>query len=1071
MIPVGILSIISLLYFGLLFAVASYADKRRYASRSITSNASVYTLSLAVFYTTGTFYGSVTMAATSGVAYMTIYVGVTLMAFSWWFLLRKMVRISKEQNIVSIADFIASRYGNSAILGSFVTIFAILGITPYIALQLKTVAHTFDILTTPQAAGQGFRHFIPTPPAVDTACIVALFLSLFAIHFGARRLAASERHEGMVAAIAVQSVVKLIAIAAVGLFVTYGMFDGFSDIFTRFAARFPEHSHLFQLESHPYPFWFTRLLLSMMAVMFLPSQFHIMVVENSGEEQIKGAMWRFPAYTFLFALFVFPIAMGGIIANGGDTSAADSFIIQLPLLAGHPWLAILVFLGGFSAAAGMVMLESMALSIMILNHLAMPVILKLRIGGADISGILITIERVSIAVVIFLGYLYYRIIGEAYILVATSSAMLMAAAQFMPAMIGGLYWKRATRRGAVTGLLLGFIVWFHTLMVPAFVRSGWLTSDILKNGPFGIGFLRPLELFGLSGLDMLSHSLFWSMLFNLGAFIALSLLTEAGRSEAGQAVKFVDVFKVSKEPARLERIDKAPTVVEFVELMSKFIGEKQSHAAIVQYLEQSQIDAKGSLSEYELPVLKRYTEHILAGSVGASAAGLIVDSYLEARGSRMEEVFNIFGTVTLSRTASREQLGVLYKAAKVVASGADLQTIQDNILDLLREQFRFDACVIRIVDEERQMLTVRNQKGMSARYLANADREINMDTYTGMTFVTNSVTVINDADLTEKADSDRITRSEGIKAFALAPITIEGRPIGVLSAYSKSAKGIFSDEFIELFKSLADQIGIARRNAYQTEKIIEAKEREKELQIARTIQLGLLPDGAPKITGISLAGICIPAREVGGDYYDFLPRGERGVDLLIADVSGHNVGAALIMAETRTFVQAVAKNIRGCGELMALLNDFLHDDLSRAELFITMFYMSYDADMRRLSFASAGHNPPILWRAASRSCEQLDAEGLILGFMRGVVFEEKQIQLMPGDLLLLYTDGITEAANPAGELFGEERLCALLGANHALPHQQIIDNILGQARLFTGTQGFSDDISLVVMRVEEHPNP
>lgn len=1069
MVPVEIVTIIALLYIGLLFAIAYYADKKRASGRSVTSNPWIYALSLAVHYTSWTFYGVVGMAATSGVSFLALYLSNTLMAFSWWFLLRKMVRVSREQHITSIADFISSRYGKSPLLGGIVTIFSVMIIIPFIALQLKAVAYTFDLLSTPPRAAAGFKHIISGfTPSVDTAFIVALLLGFFGIVFGARHLDASEHHEGLVAAIALQSVVKLIAFLTVGIFVTYGLFDGFANIFTRFAAQFPDRTQLFLLgtPSAPYSLWITLLFSTMMWVMFQPRQFHLMVIENSNEEHIKVAMWCFPVYTILITLFVMPIALGGLIINGGNTAAADFFVLNLPLQAGHSGLAILVFIGGFSASAGMVMIESVVLSTMILNHLVIPVILKLNIDTTDMSGVLINIKRIGILAVVFSGYLYYRLIGESYTLINIGIISLIAAPQFAPAVIGGLYWKRATRRGATTGLMLGIVIWVYTLLVPMFVRSGWLNKGILDNGPFGLWFLRPLELFGLSGLDMLPHALFWSLFFNIGAFFVVSLLTEPDKSETEQAIKFVDVFNVQEEPVQRKRMSKAPAIMEFADLMTKFIGEKQAHAAIAQYLGDKQLDERGSLSEYELPILKRFTEKVLAGSVGAASAGVIIDSYLAAKGSELEDVFDIFGTVSLSRTASREQLSVLYESARIVASKADLQTMLDKILELLQQQFKFDICVIRILDEENMCLIVRSQKGMSSRHLDESDRELNMETYSGSAFLTNSAAVVNDSEVMDKPASAQIIQREGIKSFAHVPITLDGKTIGILSAFSKSMKGIFTDEFVELYKSLAGQISIALRNALQTEKLIQAKEHEKEMQIARTIQLGLLPTRAPDITGVSLAGICIPAREVGGDYYDFLTRGTDALDLIIADVSGHNVGAALIMTEVRTLIQAEANIIRSPGEILNTLNEFLYEDLTCAELFITMFYLNYDAHMQKLSFANAGHNPPMIWRSNSHTCEWLDAEGLILGVKRKVVFEERKTEMLPGDILLLYTDGITEAANPAGIFFGEDRLRGMLNEYHALTPQQIIDNVLSQVRSFAGTQNLIDDISLVIMKVE-----
>lgn len=1086
MIPVEIVYLITLLYVGLLFAVAYFAEKRRESGKSVISNPYVYSLAIAVHYNAWNFYGLVGQAATSGISFIAAYLGPTLMAFSWWFLLRKMVHICKEQNILSIADFISSRYGKSVHLGAIVTVFSIVAIMPNLALQLKAIAYTFNLVATSTESVWGIKGLIPSLPfSLDTSFFVALFLALFTILFGGRRLDVSERHEGLMAAIALQSVVKLIAFVTVGLFVTYGLFDGFADIFNRFSVQFPGMSHLYLLgpPQSQYTTWFTWLFFSMMAVMFLPRQFHVMIIENTKEEHIKDAMWCFPAYSFVIALFVLPIALGGIIVNGGETSTSDFFAIRLPLQEGHPWLAMLVFIGGFSAAAGMVMLESVVLSTMILNHLVMPLILRLDIKGSDFSRALVYIKRIGIIAVIFLGYFYYQFTGEPYTLINIGVVSMIAATQFAPAILGGIYWKRATKSGAIAGLVLGFIFWFYTLLLPliirtswfydvllpVLVRAGWLERDILSDGPFGLGFLRPLELFGLSGLDMLSHSLFWSLFFNMGAFIAVSLLTEPEKIEAEQAVKFVNVFEVREEPFQRKILSKAPSILEFVDLLKKFIGEKQAHAAIAQYLEDKEIDLRGRLSEYELPILKRFTERVLAGSVGAAAAGVIVDSYLAARGSELEDVFDIFGTVTLGRTVSREQLGVLYETANVVASGADLQTIQDRILELLRQQFKFDLCLIRVVDQERKVLVVKSHRGLYWDP-KESERSLNMESYAGVAYLTNSPVAVNDTDEMDKPISIRAAHLKGIKSFAHAPIRIEGTPIGVLSVFSESVKGIFTDEFLELFTSIAAQIGVAWRNAGQTEKLVEAMKKEKELQIARTIQLGLLPNSVPEVEGISLAGLCIPASEVGGDYYDFLLRGEKELDLVIADVSGHNVGAALIMVGARTFIQATANNVLKPKDLLFSLNEFLYGDLTRAELFITMFYVNYNAGTRELSFASAGHNPPLVWKAESNSCVWLDSDGLILGIRRKVAFEEKKILLQSGDILLLYTDGITEAEDSHGAFFGEERLCALLKENQSLSPEMIIDRVHTEVKEFTGMQNLVDDFSIVVMKVGDVPS-
>jgi len=1071
MISIALILAILLLYFGLLFAVAYYADKRREGGRSITSNPYVYSLSLSVFITSLTFYGTVGQVATIGIDFLAPLLGGTLIASSWWFLLRRMVRVSKEQNIVTIADFLSSRYGNSRLLGTLVTVFAILVVMPYIAVQLRTIAKSFDILASYVTASGSSGQVPFSLPVMDLALVSVLVLGFFGILFGARRLDSSEQHEGLVAAVALEALVKIVAFLAVGLFVTYGLFNGATDIFQRFLAEFPEKTDLLLLgtQVNPYAKWFSLILVGMVGVMAFPRQFQVAVIENSDENHIKTAMWFFPAYLFLSQLFVIPIALGGLIYFHGNSTGAAYFALTLPLTSGHPWLALLVFLGGFSAAAGMVIVSSVALSPMILNYLIMPLILHLRIFNAiNVSGLLLTIKRLGIFLVIFIGYLYYRFIGESYALLTIGFVSFVAVAQFAPALIGGLYWRRANLRGAAGGLILGFILWVYTLLIPIFVRSGWLKAAILKEGLFGLGCLRPLELFGLGGLDILSHSLFWTLFFNVGGFVLLSLFTRPGEIEEEQALKFVNVFSPSPQIAEHKRLSKAPAIMEFVDLMSKFIGEKPARTAIAEFLGDAEIDRNGSVPDHQVPALKRFTERTLAASVGSAPARIILENYLAARGSEMEDVFDIFGSVSIARKASREQLGVLYETARLVASGDDLQAVLDNILELLQQQFRLDLCIIRILDKEKNALTVHSQKGMSSEHFETSDRELTLDSYIGEAFLTNSVIVINDSDVMDKPVSARIVRREGITAFAHAPITIDGTPIGVLTAFSKSSKGIFSAEFIELFKSLAGQIGIAWRNARQVERLMIAREKERELDIARTIQLGLLPGSTPVIKGVSLAGICIPAHEVGGDYYDYLLREKDALDLVIADVSGHSVGAALTMGWIRTFIRdrARAQNIHRAKEIMGALNEFFYEDLTRAELFVTMFYLIYDSPTRTLSFANAGHNRPLLYRAGSRGCERLDAEGLILGIISTVVFEEKQKLLEPGDILLLYTDGILEVENQEGVFFGEERLQAILEQKWAASPQTIIDALLGQARAFSGLKTFIDDVTVVVMKIE-----
>jgi Na+/proline symporter/serine phosphatase RsbU (regulator of sigma subunit) len=1065
---VQLISVISFTYFLLLFGIAAFAVRRRKKGRSIISNPHVYSLSLAVYCTSWTYYGSVGRAATSGLDFLTIYTGPTLACFTWWFLLRKIIRISKEHNIVSIADFIASRYGKSTSLGALVTIFAVFGIVPYIALQLKAITYSFNLMCSDE--GEALMYLHPAYPFIpeymDTALIVAVLLAIFCIFFGAMRLDSTERHEGLVAAVAFESMVKLIAFLGVGIYVCYFLFNGFADVFAQFLQQFPERSNLFILgdETVPASKWFTMTTLSMFAIMLLPRQFHIMVIENSDISHIRTAMWAFPAYMFLLNLFVLPIALGGLIHYDGHTVMADYFVITLPLHNNQVALATLVFIGGLSASAGMVMLESVASATMILNNLVMPLILRLNLRQPDISRTLLNIKRIGIASVIFLGYFYYQILGETEALVDIGLISFMAATQFAPSFIGALYWERANGRAAATGLIFGFAIWLYTLIVPIFVEAGWLTQDLMKHGLFGIEALRPTALFYLDNLDVWSHCLFWSIFFNVGSYVAISIVSAPTSAEAAQAMRFVRAATWKPEAKEKKRISKAPTVIEFVDLMAKFIGDKAANKAISEYLGDREIDEKGSLSEYEIPSLKRFTEKTLAASVGAPAARIIIENYLQARGSKMEDVFNIFGTVSLSRDASREQLSVLYEVANLINSGKSLDGILDSILDLLYRQFRFDLCAIRLLDKETNLLRVRSYKGLDSEFLSHADREVNMDTCIGNAFINNKVVLANDSDCADKPASIAIVRELKIKSFAHAPITVEGQPVGVLSSYSRYAKGIYTDEFIELYKNIAAQIGIAYRNSIQTAQLIEASEQQKQLKIAEDIQLDLLPKKMPEIEGLDISGICVPAKQVGGDYYDFIIH-ENDLDIVIADVSGHNIGAALLMASTRTFIQAHSQQMFPPRTTLETLNSFLYKDLSSSELFITMFYLRYELKKNNLIYANAGHNQPLIYRRKSDSFDLLDAEGMILGILPQVKFEEKKIAVESGDILVMYTDGIVEAQNKREELFGLERFKELIRDNSTKNSNEIINETLEETRLFQGRRHFNDDVTMVVVKI------
>ncbi len=1070
---------IAIAYTGLLFLVAWYARRRCDQGRSIINTPLIYSLSIAVYCTSWTFYGSVGKAATTGIDFVLIYLGPTLVAFSWFFLLRRIIRISKESNVSSIADFISLRYGKSQLLGSLVTLIAMLGIMPYIALQIKAVSTSFALVSGVTARTIAIPG-AESPVSLPTGLILALILSIFGVIFGTRTLSSTERHEGLIAAVAFESVVKLISLMGVGIFVTYVLFDGFEDIFNRFRLQDPDHFYrLFTLDTSvgtPSIPSATMLMLSMGAIMLLPRQFHVMVVENADISHVKKAMWMFPTYLFLINIFIMPIALGGVLLTGG-TQGADYFVISLPLAAGNEPVALLAFLGGLSAAAGMVMVESVAISTMLLNHLFMPLIIRVK-PKPWFPLLLINLKRVSIFLVVFLGYFYYRVVGDSFMLVNMGLISFSAAMQFLPALLGGVYWRRGNKTGAIFGMFLGFLVWGYTLLFPSFVTaSGDLT--LLLKGPWDFPLLRPTALFGLTGMDMWSHSLFWSMLFNIGGYLVCSLTFSQSEVEKDQVRRFINRFEIEQLEVHtdIKRLSKPVSVQQFVALMGKFIGQHEAQKAMTAYLKGRMIDETESVPEFELPTMKRFVERTLAGSVGAAAAGAIMDSYLSDMGSRMESVYDIFSTVRASLSQSREALYVRLKASEIINRTLDLQTIMDELLQLLLKEFRLDCALIQLRKNSDHPLQVQSYQGANRRPISPEHWYLESDAYVRMAMVDQKAHFSNDLSLLNEIIPVERTRAEGFVSFAHIPIYREGEEsLGVLSVYSKSIVGLFTEEFISLLTSLSGQLAQTARLVSE----MEAKEKERrekeqaqltnarvmrDMEIAEQIQISLLPAAPPELFGIDLAGRCAPAAHVGGDYYDFFKRDDHTLDLLIADVSGHSVGAALIMAEVRTLLRAKTGRIASPSAILGDLNSQLYDDLTRAELFITMFYARYNTATGRLSYANAGHNLPILYRDSEAKCIELDADGLVLGVLPSVVFEEKFISLQSGDTLLLYTDGISEAAEPDGELMGLERIYQHLAAVSELSSNGIVSSFYEMVQDYTKSSTLQDDVSMVVLKV------
>jgi Na+/proline symporter/signal transduction histidine kinase len=707
MLTAPLIVISSFAYVGLLFAIAYYGDKRADEGRSIIANPYIYALSLAVYCTSWTFYGSVGRAATSGIGFLPIYLGPTLMAALWWYVMLKIIRISKQNRITSIADFIASRYGKSHVLGGLVTIIAVVGIIPYIALQLKAISNTFFIVLQYPEVVMPDKQSAPLFLG-DNTFYIAMLLAAFTILFGTRHLDATERHEGLVAAVAFESLVKLLAFIAVGLFVTFSLYDGFDDIFSR-AGQTMELSSLltFGDETGNYTTWATLTFLSMAAIMFLPRQFQVTVVENVDERHLTKAIWLFPLYLLAINIFVLPIAFGGLLHFPGGSVDADTFVLTLPIAEGRPWLALFAFIGGLSAATGMVIVETIALSTMVCNDLVMPVLLRMKAlrltERLDLSGLLLGIRRGAIVLILVLGYLYFYLAGEAYALVSIGLISFSAVAQFAPAIIGGIFWKGGTRTGAVCGLATGFLVWTYTLLLPSFAKSGWLPITFLSHGLFGTDLLRPQHLFGLSGLDDIAHCLFWSMLANIGCYVGVSLIKGPSAAEHGQATVFVDALKhAAAAGSRFWR--GSASVNDLLALLGRFLGPERAREAFASYAR-----SRGAKSAEALAAdasLVHHAESLLAGAIGSASARVMVASVVEEEPLDPDEVMNIIDEASQVLAYSRqlELKSRELEAATNELRGAnrrlqELDRLKDDFISTVTHELRTPLTSIRAFSE------------------------------------------------------------------------------------------------------------------------------------------------------------------------------------------------------------------------------------------------------------------------------------------------------------------------------------------------------------------------------------
>lgn len=610
------LTLIVLAYMGLLFAIAWFGDKQRIGRDHPKFKAIIYSLSLAVYCTSWTFYGAVGSAASTGWGFLPIYLGPILMMLLGFDVLRRIALTSLDQRITSIADFIAYRYGRSHSIAVLVTCAAIIGVVPYIALQLKGITAGIDVISRATGNATVLPDLLPL--------YLALVLSVFAMVFGTRNLDASEHHRGLMWAIAFESLVKLLAFIAIGLFAIFGIFDGLDSV-AQTMREHGEYQQLFTPWRLPEGFGI-QLVLASVAILCLPRQFHVAIVEFRDTTDLRLARWIFPIYLFIFAALVVPIALAGLTQFSGQDVNPDTYVLSLPLAFDQPLLTVLAFLGGFSAATGMVIVSTIALAIMVSNDIVMPLLLRSGLtrnrDPRDLSRTLLHVRRISILLLTLAAFAYYRAIEAGVPLASIGLLSFSAVAQFAPAMLIGIYWQRASRTGAIWGLSLGVTSWFIWLLLPSFTAIGPLESLL---------------------------AIIPSMSFNQGAMFSLLL--------NASAIILISLVRPDKEPssvagALVENNNGLITLEELETTIGRFLGMDKTRTALSTHLGLTELQP-GALAT---PETIQFGERLLAGSIGSASARTVLSTALHHRGLGPEAVMELLDRTSQAVQFNRELL-------------------------------------------------------------------------------------------------------------------------------------------------------------------------------------------------------------------------------------------------------------------------------------------------------------------------------------------------------------------------------------------------------------------------------
>jgi Na+/proline symporter/signal transduction histidine kinase len=695
-----IIAVLALLYVGGLFYVANWAEQHRSDHLLRKYGGLIYSLALAVYCTSWTYYGAVGSAISSGWDYVPIYLGPLLVLIFAQPMLRKLLHVAKKHNATSITDFISARYGKRHAIAAMTALLCLVVVVPYIALQLKAVSASYQVLL-------GRNEDSLQLWWQDTALLSALAMTLFAILFGTRKVHLTEQNRGVMAAIAFESVIKLAALLTLGIAVSWFVLDRPWQILTDF-NQYAQTRSLQEPDS--WLAFFTKTLLAMAAIFLLPRQFHVTFVENTSVAHLTQAKRWFGSYLVLVTVVVLPIALAGLQLFPNQLQHADSFVLLLPASQGWDSISALVFIGGFSAATSMIIIATLALSTMISNDVVMPTLLKTDPNqqlSRDYSPMILGVRRLMIIVVMALSYGYYTLFARNYELAETGLLSFALIIQLAPALLGGLYWRRGHAIGVYAGVGLGFVFWFYCLMLPQLVSVGVLDLTLLQQGAFGFSWLRPTALFGLE-LDPLSHGVFWSLGLNLVAYVVFSLLHKADLNDKLQAVAFVKPNLPLDEvkTARRTRI----VGQDLLTLLERFVGSGRAQESIAEFSRRQPM--RPQLDDSPEPALIRHIERELAGVIGSSSAAAMVNAVLDGRQLAFEDVVTLFDDTRQAIQFSRK---ILFSTLEHLSQGVsvvdrDLQLVAWNRQYL--EMFDYPDGMVRVGRSVADIVRFNAERGL-----------------------------------------------------------------------------------------------------------------------------------------------------------------------------------------------------------------------------------------------------------------------------------------------------------------------------------------------------------------------